>query len=359
MTISAFEDDAEELVMEFDAIVGNPPYQTGIINKANDAVYHHHFQAVKTFGNKVSLIMPARWLTGGRGEGMGDFREQELSSNHYTDFILNPSTKFFENVEVKAGICYFLWDKDKSGSETMYTYYNNTEHRNTLLNNSAVFIRDSTLSEVVNKIRTKSYLKPTGAQYYGANLSSDYKIEALSTNVDDDTTVRIHYSGKGGGVRQALIPADASKKDTGGYKVFVSMTAHGHKGKLHRPDRIFTGTPDEICSTSFIAFNHLESEDQTVNLLKYLKTDFSTFLLGILTPTQHAYAKVYKLIPDVDFGSSVIKDNQRYLDFSGNSDDIDDQLADIYQLTKEERTLIHNSITTWKDKNNLAADGML
>lgn len=300
MTIDAPIDAAENSIV-FDAIVGNPPYQKGVVNKANDAVYHHHFQAVKEFGDKVSLIIPARWLTGGRGEGMGDFREQELDSVSYIQFFVKSTTKFFENVEIKAGVCYFLWDKNKADSSILYSYDDEIKHRNTLLNGSKVFVRNNNLSSIVSKIATHIHLKPTGAQYYGAGLSSDYKIEALSTNVDNEDVVKIYYSGRGGGVRQKEVPVSSSKKKTDGHKVFVSMTAHGSKGKLHRPDRVFIGNVDEICSTSFIAFNHLQSREESINLMKYLKTDFATFLLGILTPTQHAYAKVYKLIPDIDF----------------------------------------------------------
>lgn len=48
-----------------------------------------------------------------------------------------------------------------------------------------------------------------------------------------------------------------------------------------------------------------------------------------------------------------------FIDFDvATVDEIDDQLAKIYELTDDERELMRSSIKPWKDKNSLTADGL-
>lgn len=58
----------------------------------------------------------------------------------------------------------------------------------------------------------------------------------------------------------------------------------------------------------------------------------------------------------VDADKCSLVDNGGKLDFCGNSDDLDDQLAEIYDLTDEERSLMKSSIRQWKDKNSISGD---
>lgn len=123
---------------------------------------------------------------------------------------------------------------------------------------------------------------------------------------------------------------------------------------------MFVGYPGEVCSSMLLTIPGLKSEEAAENMVRYLKTDFATFLFGIMTPTQDAYSKSYQLIPAVDPATGEILDKPgEHIDFTvGTVDEIDDQLAEIYGLTDEERELMRESRGTWKDKNSLTADGL-
>lgn len=104
--------------MKFNAIVGNPPYQqlTGGAQAQAVPLYNLFVNASKAINpDFISLIMPARWYTG--GFGLNTFRDQMLHDNRLKelhDFV--NATECFSNVEIKGGICYFLWSSNYSGT---------------------------------------------------------------------------------------------------------------------------------------------------------------------------------------------------------------------------------------------------
>ena len=74
-------DNQEIKKMRFDVIVGNPPYQLNVgVEKKNYAVMI--FQkfvetAIALQPRYVTMIIPSRWFTGGRG--LDDFRDNMLN----------------------------------------------------------------------------------------------------------------------------------------------------------------------------------------------------------------------------------------------------------------------------------------
>lgn len=343
----------------FDAVVGNPPYQgEDQSNGEAPAIYHLFMDSAKNLGNYVSLIYPSKWTNIEKG-GMGEFAKNELSSLNYVNFFIESDEKFFGNAIIKGGVCYFLWNRTYSGV-TGYSYNGNCSERTSLLNGSKVFIGQSDFNGIVEKVGTVNHLSPKGVSHYG-NIFSEENVKNFALEVNEKIeSVRIYYSGKGGGVRESIIPRNKTPRSPAGYKVFISKTADPMNGSLRRPGKIFTGVPGEICSSSFIPFTDLKTKDEAQNALRYLKTDFAMFLLGAITPTHNSGARVYKLIPDVNFATGEIKDKPGvFIDFTVDTvDEIDDQLAEIYGLTDEERELMRNSIKPWKDKNSLTADGL-
>lgn len=109
-TPSFWDKGGEE--MKFNAVVGNPPYQLKLNNNEEQqnvtSIYHLFLLAsLKMEPNYISLIMPSRWMTGGRG--LDDFRRKMLVSNNFITMHDHIDARdCFTNVEIKGGICYFL-----------------------------------------------------------------------------------------------------------------------------------------------------------------------------------------------------------------------------------------------------------
>ena len=103
--------------MQFDVIIGIPPYQMkgGAGGSSDSSIYHLFVEQAKKLNPKfLSMVVPSRWLAGGRG--LGEFRKEMLSSRKLLRLVDYPvSSDVFPNVEVKGGICYFLWSDAHSG----------------------------------------------------------------------------------------------------------------------------------------------------------------------------------------------------------------------------------------------------
>lgn len=345
---------------KFTVVVSNPPYQVNSQEgNSVSSIYHHYMNIAQIFAENISMVYPARWMHGGRGEDIELFRNKELNSQHYVNFIVKSGDNaVFNNVTIKGGVNYFLWT-NREKQELSYTYDSYNRQRKTLKDGYDIMINNNVYIDLIRKINPKKSIPVYSLEYYGAFKTPEFILNLSNKITDGSKKIKIFYSGKGGGVKTAYIPKEATTKITETYKVFVSKTADPDKnGSLRRPGRIFIGEPEEICSGSFVLIQQFLLYKEAQNCLMYMKTDFATFLFGVIAVTQDATKKFYKLIPDIDFKTGEIKDKPgTFLNFD-KPETLDEQLAKIYELTEEEQQLMKDSIRPWKDKYSFTADGL-
>ena len=108
--------------MQFDVIIGNPPYQLGSDGGTRDVPIYQLFveQAKMLQPRFLAMVIPSRWMASGLG--LGEFRQTMLGDRRIRELVDYPAANdVFPGVEVKAGICYFLWDAAHDGDCSVTT----------------------------------------------------------------------------------------------------------------------------------------------------------------------------------------------------------------------------------------------
>lgn len=311
------------------------------------------------------MVYPSKWQQCGGGEGIDQFREDELNSARYSRFNDHTdSYEIFSGVNVVGGVNYFLWDKDKTNSEVRCCFNKIETTRNFLSDGLPIQIRDPELLEIVkNKIQTKtSFARLVGSRvFYGDAVANAVDVESAAAltldSFPEEDTVKVFYVRMGQKIKSIKIARSLTKRDVDDYKVFVSKAVHGKFDEfMPRADRILYGSPGEIASDTFLKVGSFTSEQEAVNAVRYLKTNFCNFLLAVVSPTQVTNFKSYMLIPDVNFFTGEIYDKPGvFLDF-GSPGTLDEQLSNVYGLTDEERHTMVKDLKLWKNKVDVHAD---
>ena len=99
------------------------------------------------------------------------------------------------------------------------------------------------------------------------------------------------------------------------------------------------GYPYVGATETFLSFNCFNTINESKNLIKYIKTKFARALLGSLKVTQgNKNASVWANVPIQDFT------DKSDIDWSKSIPEIDQQLYEKYNLTKEEINFIDSKI---------------
>jgi site-specific DNA-methyltransferase (adenine-specific) len=289
--------------MQFDVIIGNPPYQmTGGAGGTSDSSIYHLFveQAFNLEPRFVSMVVPSRWMAGGRG--MDEFRAEMLSSAKLAEIVDFPVSKdVFPGVEVKGGICYFLWEKAHTG-RTNVTTIRGEEVIGPVardLGEFDVFVRDPRAVEILHKVQAKA--EPsiteilTGDTPFGIATNFDGYREAAKAG---DVALHLVKSGKRlvGYMPKADIKKNAHLIDF--WKVLTPKA--GSDGGQKIPDVVLGKTmvvaPGSVCTQTFIAF-WVSSEGEARSLQSYYCTKFFRFLVSLRKITQDSLRGTYTWVP--------------------------------------------------------------
>lgn len=341
----------------FSAIVSNPPYQMEAGTSAPPSVYQHFANVSFLIGKKVSLIHPARWMLGGtRGEGLDEFRAMLSKSPHISNFIyIREAANLFPNASIASGLSIYLMDFEKVTGKIRCNFDGVEIIKSKLLEDDESFIvTDQELYPLIKKIRVNRTLSEliSARNPYGDELSGTREIEKIPESENGIETYYIN----GTSLSKKRIDRNIVKVKIDDWKVGVSKTAYRGNFLYPHADRIFVMEPGQICTGTFHKYGSFKSRDEAVNAIKFYKTTFTSFLIGIRIPAHIMSRHTYSAVPLVDFSTGEILDKPGvFIDFS-KPETLDDQLAEIYNLSEAERTLMAKGLRPWKDKNSVTSD---
>jgi site-specific DNA-methyltransferase (adenine-specific) len=300
--------------MQFDVVVGNPPYQLSDDGFGTSAapIYQYFVEQAKALEPRyLTMVIPARWFAGGKG--LDEFRESMLADDRLRsiDDYLSASD-VFPGVGLKGGICYFLWDRNNPGSCQVTTHFkdwpDSIANRPLLEDGVDVFIRFneglSILKKVVAVESGESHTVSLPDNKRFDRLVSSRKPFGLETTFKGKIAksagdVLVYQNGGTGYVARSSISTGTDLIDK--WKLFAGYAAPGTGNKDTYPHRIistpFVAEPGTISSETYLCIGPFDSKNQAESVLSYLSCRLTRLLILLHKPSQHVTRKVYCFVP--------------------------------------------------------------
>lgn len=328
--------------MQFDVIIGNPPYQmTGGAGGSSDSSIYHLFveQAMRLDPRFLTMVIPSRWLAGGRG--MDDFRKAMLTGKHIRHMVdYTKMSTAFPGVDFEGGVGYFLWDKNHHG-DCEYTLYQAEEQHPTVtrdLGAHGIFIRDHRALSILEKVQTKG--EPTMERI----ISSDTPF-GLATNFSDwkakpSANSIVLYLTERGKRTVGYVPRSIIRKNTQLIDVWKVLMpeAYGERGAIPAfvLGEVIVAPPKSVCTQTYLVAGPFNTKANAENFESYVTTRFFRFLVSLRKITQHALRSTYSWVPQQSWSRSWT----------------DEALYKKYGITKDEVAFINSMIRPMGDDSD-------
>lgn len=331
--------------MKFDIIIGNPPYQLsdGGGDGSSAAPIYQLFveQAILLKPKYMSMIIPARWYSGGKG--LDEFRDKMLHDKRIYELHDFPETSdVFNQLNIRGGICYFLWDSSYFGDCNIYNHKNKKfkfVKRPIIENGVSTFIRYNEAISILNKV--KKLNEPTMDSKVSSRLpfGIESNFENYETTIKNGASIRLYRSERGTNKTSKsefyINPKYIlkNKEWTTRKKVLVSKASPGGDEYPHSiiSQPIFADV-NSACTETYLIVDFVDTTEEGLNLISYMKTKFFRFMMCLIKNTQNISKSVFAFVPIQDISKPWT----------------DDELYKKYKFTKDEIEFIDSMIREMK-----------
>jgi site-specific DNA-methyltransferase (adenine-specific) len=322
--------------MEFDVVIGNPPYQkvTGGGNQDKGAlpVYQKFVQQAKRLNpRRMSFLIPARWLTGD-GRGLDAFRTETLSDRRVRTLRDFPfSRDVFSTVDVMGGVLWFAWERDLPGDCDVATVVGGEEvsrsTRPLLLDGMDTMVRRAEAVPIVQRVRAMgeptvssivSLRRPFGIRtnFQGRCSGSVLLYQTHSTSYVEPEDLKRGFEWLD--AHKVLMPEACGENNS-------ETPEKPSKRVLAQP---IYARPGTACTETYVCLGPFDDEAHARNFMAYMCTRFFRFMVLQKKSTQHAMAKAYSLVPLLDTSKAWT----------------DPELYDRYGITRQEVSFIESQV---------------
>jgi site-specific DNA-methyltransferase (adenine-specific) len=339
--------------MKFDVVIGNPPYQLNDGGGTGDSakpIYNLFIEQAKKLNPKyISMIIPSRWMKGGKG--LDNFRNEMINDKRIKYlFDYEDAKECFSGLNIDGGVCYFLWDYSNKIEVEFYYKPRGMDaifSKRYLKNDfSETVTRDFRQISIIQKVHKKceekftkivSSRKPYGIATDLFNAPQNYGYDKIPTKPFKDSYKIYGVKGNKGGAKRIIGYISSDKINFNNsilnYKLFQSY-AYSTTSTL--PPAIILGLPNEVCTETFLMIGSFESKKEAQNCLAYTKTKFYRALLFFNRIQKNLSQSTFNLIPIQDF----------QIEWT------DEKLYGKYDLTEEEIAFIETMIRPMGSSND-------
>lgn len=331
--------------MKFNAVVGNPPYQImdgGGTGSSATPIYNKFVDLAKLLNpNNVSMIIPAKWYTGGKG--LDEFRANMLNDKQLIKlFDYEDSRDCFPTVDIAGGVCYFLWNKGSDNKCVVTSILGSFRNESTrYLNEHDTFIRNQKVLDIINKVKSQTF---TGFLSQTVYSRKPFGIRSFQRGFPAKPGRNISLFGSDGITYMEEKDVPQNKEIVDKWKVIMSKASAEHAGQTDANgrkrivSRLEVLPPYTICTESYLLLDIFDNEEEAQNLKKYIRTCFTRFLLASILITQNIVRDKFKFVPIQNYK------NNSDIDWSQSIPDIDRQLYSKYNLSDDEIDFIEKMI---------------
>lgn len=290
--------------MQFDVVIGNPPYQLKSDGGTRDIpIYQHFVEQAKTLDPRyLVMVIPSRWMASGLG--LNDFRRTMLGDRRIRELVDYPNAaEVFPSVGLNGGACYFLWEATHDGDcdVTMIWGENVVGPEARSLSEFDVLVRDGRAIPILRKVLEQ------GEEPVNTILARDKEFGWTSNfdgfhSVERPGDVPLYYirsvKRDKGYIAREEVTKSAHLIDQ--WKLLVPQVGSGREREKTGVD-IVLGPPliapsPSVCTQSFLFF-YLDSEEQAQSLKSYYATKFFRYLVSLRKISQHATHSTYSWVP--------------------------------------------------------------
>lgn len=326
--------------MQFDVIIGNPPYQLddGGFGASAIPIYNKFVEQAKALEPRfLTMVIPSRWLFGGRG--LDEFRKTMLNDNRIRKLVDYPdSRQVFPSVDVAGGICYFLWDRDNPGDCRVVEFDHGLESseaaRPLLEKGAEVFIRSNRALPILRKVMvveagSESLSLPKERRF--ENQVSSQKPFGLRTffrgSAKESSKHDLLVLQSGGRAWMSRSEVTAGEDLIDKWKVFTSKSSSEHAGQVDKSGQrrvlSLSGVipPGSVVTETYILLGAYDTEKEARNCFSYVVTRFFRFLIAVRSSAQDLARSAYSFVPLQDF-SKPWTDEKLYAKYGLTDDEI-------------------------------------
>lgn len=324
--------------LQADVIIGGPPFNTndgGGRGDSASALYHQYVQVAKGYNPQyISMYMKAVWYSGGKGQGLNEFRQEMLDDTRISVFSDYPDPKecHIQGINLRGGVCAFLWDAQYHGSCNFISHINGKVYKDKRLLRASgenILIRYTQGLSILEKV--KSFNEKMYSEYVSNRdpfgLGDSFK--AYKSNPSDTHSVRLYCVRKEIGYIRPSQLDKAYLPLSNKWKVLVAKASPGEDTLPHSIiSAPIISEPKSVCTNGLFVVRTLKTKKEAQNLIDYMHTSFFRFMMLLAKNGHNLTNNVYRYVPVVDL-------SQKWTDA---------KLFKRYGITKSEQDFIKSVI---------------